>query len=127
MIELSTSWIDLSSRISASLRATFACGQALGELRQQVRLLRVDSHKLAAAALHGAHLAVDVGVVDADDGKADARALLCLTGASHSIGPHPHAAGAALGPPQRRVGKPGDGRGRAGCCLEEVTSGNAAW
>ena len=46
-------------------------GEPLLKILHQVRLFGVDPHQLAAAALHGADLAVDVIVVDADDGESD--------------------------------------------------------
>ena len=44
-----------------------------GERGDEIRLLRVHRHQLAAAAEHGVHLAVDVRVIDANDAEPDAR------------------------------------------------------
>ena len=47
-------------------------GEAFEEGREQVRFLRVDGDELSTAALDRLDLAVDVAVVEADDGKPDA-------------------------------------------------------
>jgi hypothetical protein len=43
------------------------------ERGRQIGLLREHGHQLTAATLHRLDLAVDVGVVDADDGKSESR------------------------------------------------------
>src|SRR5207253_4209265 len=48
---------------------------ALREVGGEVGLLRVEGDESAAAPRHGADLAVDVSVVDADNGEAEARLL----------------------------------------------------
>ena len=63
--------MDLSSRISSSLRGELHVAEFLAVLGDLRRILREEGHQLAAAALHGAGHAVDVRVVEADGGELD--------------------------------------------------------
>ena len=52
-------------------RATLTCGYLFDERGQQIGLLREDRDELAAASDHRVDLAVDVRVIDSDDGELD--------------------------------------------------------
>ena len=62
-----------SSRISRSLRASFACGIPLRERVGEVGLLRVEGRPARRRRDGGIDLAVDVAVVQADGGETQPR------------------------------------------------------
>ena len=70
---LTTSWMLGSSRISCSLRASFASGYRFANAAARSGSFAKKDDELAAAALDGVDLAVDVAVVEADGGEPDAR------------------------------------------------------
>ncbi len=80
----------------------------LDERGDELGLLRVHRHELAAAALHRGDLPVDVPVVEADDAELDVRRRLTRDGRAES------------GCRQRH-----DGRGRSGDATNELTPTDA--
>ena len=81
MLALTTIWMALSSRISLSVRATFACGKRFAKSASEIGFLGVDGHQLAAAANGRRRLAADMAVIEADDRELDLPGVFAAAGA----------------------------------------------